>query len=68
MTLASFERLGAALRLPPEEVRGWAREDAARTMDAWSVIGGIEVEVRMALTQHHARLRRAGLLSDTAGS
>jgi hypothetical protein len=37
-------------------------------MDAWSVIGGIEVEVRMALTRHHARLRRAGLLSDTAGS
>ncbi|MBK8262990.1 MAG: type II toxin-antitoxin system HipA family toxin [Nannocystis sp.] len=68
VTLASFERLGAALKLPPEQVRMWAREDVARTMDAWASIGGLEMEVRMAMTRHHARLRRQGLLSETAGS
>jgi serine/threonine-protein kinase HipA len=62
VTLDSFARLQRALQVDPEELRRWAVEDVERVMDAWAGLSGAGLELRYAIDQHHARLRRAGLL------
>lgn len=60
VALDGFRRMGAALRLDPEQVAGWAAEDVVRIMDAWPAQRGrMALDLRYALDQHHARLRGA---------
>lgn len=64
VTLASFGRLGKALNEAPELVERWAAEDIERIMDAWPpAVGGLGLDLRYRMTEHHAALRRSGLLA-----
>lgn len=63
ITPTTLERLAPQLSLSVDEIRAWVREDIDRIMDAWSGVKGLDLDVRHALTRHHARLRRRGLLA-----
>lgn len=62
VTVETFARLAKSLQESPEELGRWVAEDVQRVMDAWSSAWGFTAEVRFALQQHHASLRRSGLL------
>ena len=59
----TFERLAPDLAVPQDTLRAWIRDDLERIMDAWSSVKALDLDVRHALTRHHARLRHRGLLA-----
>lgn len=63
ITVETFGRLGKALNESTEAVERWVAEDVERIMDAWPGVGPLDTDVRYRLTEHHAALRRAGLLA-----
>ena len=63
ITPSAFARLAPLISQPVDHLRAWVREDIDRIMDAWSGVKALDLDVRHALTRHHARLRRRGLLA-----